>query len=65
MQEKRVLIIEAQSMRAWAALSTAVARHIGPTRAADQRLVSVLSVAASGMTAVLGPASSTPQDPPA
>jgi len=93
---------EAQSMRAWAALSTAVARHIGPTRAADQRLLSVLSVAAwaqahglamlwtdvnlppglphgksaqplhdaaldvlyAGMTAMLGPASSTPQDPP-
>ena len=91
--------VESQSMRAWAALSQAVVRHIGPTKAADSRLVSVLSVAAwaqahglamlwtdvglpqglpqgeaarplheaardvlyAGMTAVLGPASSTAQ----
>jgi len=37
---------EAQSMRAWAALNKAVLRHIGPTRAADAGLASVLSVAA-------------------
>jgi len=95
--------LENQAMRGWAALSNAVVRHIGPARAADQRLVSVLSVAAwaqahglamlwtdvnlppglpqgqsaqplheaaldvlyAGMTAVLGPATSMPQDPPA
>lgn len=92
-----------QSMRAWTALSQAVVRHIGPAKAADSRLVSVLSVAAwaqahglamlwtdvglppgmpqgeaarplheaaldvlyAGMTTILGPASSLPQDPPA
>jgi AcrR family transcriptional regulator len=37
---------QAQSMRAWAALSNAVLRHIGPARAADARLASVLCVAA-------------------
>ena len=37
---------QAQSLRAWAALSNAVLRHIGPTRAADARLASVLCVAA-------------------
>ena len=95
--------VETQSMRAWAALSQAVIRHIGPARAADSRLVSVLSVAAwaqahglamlwtdvglppglpqgeaarplheaaldvlyAGMTTILGPASSLPQDQPA
>jgi AcrR family transcriptional regulator len=37
---------QAQAMRAWAALSNAVLRHIGPARAADARLASVLTVAA-------------------
>ena len=38
--------VQTQSMRAWTALNQAVVRHIGPSRAADSRLASVLSVAA-------------------